>query len=341
MIGRLTDERRSRRIRWTSRGLIAAACCFVNPAQADEASPPAPSAEQADSDLPRTAIASDRLIAWHVIGGTSKNPRHRHVGWGLPRSGWPSYVRLMVRPQLDAGVRRILLHLPFGRTDFESPMAFDQYVEAQESGDTWLTEQFVEAWSPVVSGVYTEGQPVEVICYLGSIDTDEQMKALVETPEAWFDRARRSVEPALHAGMSIGFDSANDYAEDSLYFRLIKEIADAGTPVYVEPRPDANRPHLFGFGVISTDRHWFRSDPDRYPGTDHKASNDQLTGEVILLIRGLGETPRRQKRVRDLFATTDYSVAAVLNRQVNRAHTITDWVGRDPPTPPPLIEANP
>jgi len=276
----------------------------------------------------------DRLIAWHIIGGTSKNVQTRHVGWGLPQSNWHSYVRLLVRPQLDAGVRRILLHNPFGRADLKLPMAFDQYLEAQESGDTWLTHHFVEAWSPVIAGQYTDGEPVEVICYLGSIDTDAQMKALVDTPEAWRDRARRSVEPALRAGMSVGFDSANDYAEDSLDFRLIKEIADAGTPVYIEPRPDAARPHLFDLNVISTDQHWFRSDPDKFKGAAHKATNQQLTGEIIILVKGIGDTPERQRRTRELLTDTHYSVAAVLNRQVNRTHDIADWAGLDQATTP-------
>ncbi len=321
----------------TACGLVALECLsgsVYTMAQPQVSPPPS---DQIQAIATEYVSLSDRLIAWHVIGGTSNNMRTRYVGWGLPQGSWHSYVRLMVRPQLDAGIRRILLHNPFGRTDLERPMAFDQFLEAQESGDTWLTESFVDAWSPVVSGQYTQGQPVEVICYLGSIDTDAQMKALVDTPEAWFERAWRSVEPALQAGMSVGFDSANDYAEDSLDFRLIREIADAGTPVYVEPRPDASRPHLFDLNVISTDQHWFRSDPEKYKEAAHKATNQQLTGEIIILIKGIDDKPTRQQRARELMATTEYSVATVLNRQINRNHNAADWVDLDssPSTPQP------
>lgn len=326
---------------------VAGLALFLCLAALGQAQPLGPNAEptidsgvtaesESESDV---KLLSDRILAWHVIGGSSKNFRARHVGWGLPNSNWQSYIRLMVRPQLEAGVRRILLHNPFGRTDLEQSMAFDQYLEAQASGDTWLTQGFVEAWSPVIAGHYTDGQPVEVICYLGSMDADLEMNALVQTPDDWQQRARRSVEPALQAGMSIGFDSANDYALDSLEFRMIREIAETGARIYLEPRPDANRPHLFRFNVISTQEHWFRSDPDKHgkSGAGHKAANDQLTGEIVLLIKGQNDTPVRQQRTRELFTTTDYAVAVVLNKQINRNHNAAQWVGLDQPpaTPQP------
>lgn len=301
---------------------------------------PAPrgdAATQADPE-PRAAdaLAHDlrparRVVAWHPIGSNSPDPAVRHVGWGLPKSSWPDYVRTLVRPQLDAGVRRVMLHNPFGRTALNQPMAFDQYLEARDAGLPWLTDGFVEAWTPVIDGTYTGGEPVEVICYLGSLDTDTDMKALLGDPAAWDARADASVAPALAAGMSVAVDSSNDYPADSAEFAYLQRLADAGTRVYIEPRPRANCPHLFGFPIVTTRQHWFRSNPDRHPGAQHNAPNDLLTGEVVLIIKGVGKTPQRQSETRRLLAETGCSVAVVLNRQVSRNLPLARWVEQGSP----------
>lgn len=270
------------------------------------------------SEPPAPRPMAERLIAWHPIGSSSPHATNRHVGWGIAGRGWEPFVRLRVVPQLKLGIRRVMLHNPFGHEPLSEPMAFDQFVEARESGHTRITEGFVEAWKPVVEGFYTDGEPVEVICYVGSIDIDRDFLAIREGEPtgwsaAWMRRALDSIEPALAAGMSVGFDSSSDLPEDSAEFRLIQLIESLGHRCYIESRPIAVAPHLWRFPVVSTRRHWFRSDPDVHEGTEHNARNSDLTGEIIVLLNRIPDSGERLAELDRLLTETPYTVATRLD----------------------------
>lgn len=260
----------------------------------------------------------DRIISWHPIGASSPKAENRHVGWGITTQGWESFVRFHVAPNLKLGVRRVMIHNPFGHEPLTEPMAFDQYVEAKEDGLLSLTRGFVDAWKPVVEGFYTDGEPVEVICYVGSIDIDDDFKSIREGEPtgwsaAWLRRAFDSIEPALASGMSIGFDSSSDLPEESAEFRFMQLLESLGHRCYVESRPLAAAPHLWDSPVISTRRHWFRSDPDTYPGTKHNASNSDLTGEIVVLINRIAEPTARFTELERLLKETPYTIAIRLD----------------------------
>ncbi len=279
---------------------------------------------------------AERLIAWHPIGGSSPRAENRHVGWRIPQQGWNRYVRLHVQPQLRLGVRRVLIHNPFGHEPITEPMAFDQYAEAQEAGLTGLTDGFTEAWKPVVDGAYTNGEAVEVICYLGSIDIDRdfvKMRAGEPTgwSARWVQRVFTSIEPALSSGMSFGFDSSSDLPADSAEFKLIELIDALGHRCYVESRPLADKPHLWRFNVISTHRHWFRSDPDKHEGADHNARNRDLKGEIVVLLNRVKDPRERFDEVERLWHETSHTVATRLDGE-GSAVRLRRWL-QPPPAP--------
>ncbi|MEM1108502.1 MAG: hypothetical protein AAGH99_07410 [Planctomycetota bacterium] len=227
-------------------------------------------------------------------------------------------MRLQVVPTLKLGVRRVMIHNPFGHKPLSEPMAFDQYVEAREGGHTRITEGFVEAWKPVVDGFYTDGEPVEVICYVGSIDIDRDFLAIRENEPTgwsadWLRRAFESIEPALAAGMSIGFDSSSNLPEDSAEFRLIQLLDSLGHRCYIESRPLATVPHLWRFPVVSARRHWFRSDPDRFPAANHNARNSDLMGEIVILLVRPPDHSARLAELDRLLTETPYTVATRLD----------------------------
>ncbi|MEO0586663.1 MAG: hypothetical protein AAF078_03400 [Planctomycetota bacterium] len=236
-----------------------------------------------------TSLDADRFVVRYVIGNSSTRDENRRVGHGLSRSGgWSSFVRLKVRPLIDRGFTRFMLHNPFGVVGGER-MAFDQYVEAREARLGWLTDDFVEAWSPVTRGDYSDGRPIEVIGYLGDLDDDPDFVALREAGDraGWLRRAAVSVSPVVDAGMSVGFDSANQLAEGSAEFGLIRMLNGLEVRTYVEPRPHKTVPNLWSQNVISIDRFWRRSDPELHPGSSGRwaARNDQLTGEIVRIVR--------------------------------------------------------
>ncbi len=293
--------------------------------------PAAAAQETLPNAPPAPRPIAQRVIAWHPIGGASADESRRGVGFGVTERGWADYVTTRVLPQLDAGVRRILLHNPFGIPAGDEPMSFDQHVEAQEEGLRGLTFGFAEAWRPVVEGRFTDGEPVEVICYLGSLDTDADFRAILQDDSVgraadWLQRVTASLDPALRAGMSIGFDSSSDLPEDSPEFRLIQLVRALGHRCYVEPRPLANRPRLHDFAVISTQQHWFRSDPARHQGTDHNATNEQLTGEIVVLVNRMPDDDARSARARRYLAEHPaYSVAVQLHDELGLDRSLLQW----------------
>lgn len=270
-----------------------------------------------------------RVVSWHTIGGTSPDASRRMIGLGLKRLGWSGYVERYVVPQTRGGLRRILLHNPWGIVPDE-PMSFDQYREAQEAGMLWLTRGFVEAWRPVIEGEYSDGEPVEVIAYLGAIDADAGLRAFLDDrdpPETtgWMRRVLESLEPALTAGMSVAFDSANDLPRDSPEFRAIQLVRSLGHRVYVEPRPIRAASHLHDLGVIATVKSWQRTDPDRYD-VPHMARHTQLSGDVILLIRDVSDIEERRDLTRRWLADSPVNLAVPLRGEVSQRRTVDEWV---------------
>ncbi|MEM6334243.1 MAG: hypothetical protein AAF823_12975 [Planctomycetota bacterium] len=243
----------------------------------------APGAAGAD-----TTLAAERFVVRYVIGNSSTRDENRRVGHGLSRSaGWSSFVRLKVRPLIDAGFTRFMLHNPFGAIGGER-MEFDQYVDAKAARLGWLTDDFVEAWRPVTRGDYSDGRPIEVIGYLGDLDGDTTFVELRDADDraGWLRRATVSVSPLLDAGMSVGFDSASKLPEGSPEYGLIRLLNGLGVRTYVEPRPHKTVPHLWTQNVIALNRGWRRSDPARVASNSAwAATNEQLTGEIVRIVR--------------------------------------------------------
>lgn len=191
----------------------------------------------------------DRLVAFYPIGASTTRNEDRRVGWGIKTAGWQGFVNTHVRPVLDWGARRIELHNPFGTLPGQV-MQFDQYLEAQAAGLTWLYKDFVPAWKPLTSG--QNGPKVEVIAYLGSLVLDQDFKQLLATGNLteWNKRAWKSLEPVMAAGMSIGFDAVTMAPADHPAYRFIKDLRDSGVRVYVEGWPSVKQPHWCEFNVI-------------------------------------------------------------------------------------------
>ena len=255
------------------------------PAEAD----PVPDAEP--EAVPAPPAEADPVVSWHMVGRTGGPAERMQVSSAyFPDSGWNSFIRFNIQPLLDGGVRRFMIHNPFGTRQGEV-MEFDQFLHAREAGLRHLTEGFVEAWRPIVRGDRTQGEPVEVIAYLGAMIADPEFEAIkAEGGEAaharFIERADASIRPALEAGMTIGFDSSGYLPEDSWEFRYIQGIRDRGVRVYIEARPKKHLTHLLGLPVISTNIWWETSDPEGESPAQfrHLAKNGDVTGEHVIIV---------------------------------------------------------
>lgn len=222
----------------------------------------------------------ERIVVDFIIGWSASNPETRNIGQGLPNSGWRGFVQTRVHAVLATGVRRIILHNPFGTMAGE-PMQFDQYLQARNADLPWLTQEFVESWKPVTDA------GIEVIAYIGSPRLDNDLKRILESSghEAAMDYARRCVGPFLAAGMNIGYDAAAMAERGSFTHTFGEWMEEQGARLYIEARPAKAATFWHDNPVICLNRFWKRSDPDRHDDSKWAASNDVLTGEIIRLIR--------------------------------------------------------
>jgi hypothetical protein len=200
--------------------------------------------------------------------------------------GWPSFVDDRAKDVYDWGIRRFWLHNPFGSLSGEV-MQFDQYLDAREAGLDILTENFSEAWGPVVQGSF--GEPIELIAYLGTADPeDDRLKTVFESG----DSARilgimlACVKPILLAGASIGADAAVKLPDDGPAFHFYKYLESIGIPIYVESRPKQAGPKWAEFPVFAVDTWWKRSDPEVHQDAAAWAMpNSDMNREVVRWIR--------------------------------------------------------
>ena len=235
----------------------------------------------------RALRRADQLIGWANVGWSTNNSLTLNVNRILFVEGWKSYIRKQVLPQLRWGVRRFQVHNPFG-TRAGTVMQFDQYLEAQQRGLTWLTEGFVESWKKVIEGHYTNGEPVEVIAYLGAINLDPDLTVLLREGdlEAWQQLVDDSVQPLLDAGMSIGFDSASRLDADEIEFQYIKQLEESGTEVYIESWPDASKTHLLEMNIVALERNIAARAEQRKRtfGPNRPAHRQELQAELVRMM---------------------------------------------------------
>jgi hypothetical protein len=231
--------------------------------------------------------ARERIIEGWLIAGSSEDEGRRKVSMNqVDSGGWPSFVDNRAKDVFDWGIRRFWLHNPFG-TLSDEVMQFDQYLDAREANLDVLTENFAEAWKPVVDGSF--GQPVELVAYIGTADPeDDRLKAVFESG----DSARilgtmlACVKPILLAGGSIGADAAVKLPDDGPAFHFYKYLESIGVPIYVESRPKLANPKWAEFPVFAVDAWWNRSNPALHQDALPWAMpNGDIQREVIRWIR--------------------------------------------------------
>ncbi|MCS7033508.1 MAG: hypothetical protein NZ561_05875, partial [Phycisphaerae bacterium] len=223
----------------------------------------------------------ERIMAWEVIGHSSSDPSVRYIGWGIPQHGWQYYVNGRFAQLRSLGLKRIFLHNPFGNSVGETHFQFDQYIHSQEAGLTMVTDTFVSAWKPVIDS------GVEVIAYLGSIPYDPQFTTITDF-DHYMDRIKRSIEPLLQAGASIGFDSIVHAQAHWREWHVVAALRNSGVKVYAENRPPRDYTHWHDVNGVYIHHGWITSDPANNPLQHWAAPNHMLRGEIL---RGAFDPP--------------------------------------------------
>jgi|GEM_PF-3247337 len=221
--------------------------------------------------------AANRFIAWNNIGSSSSIVADRGVGWNIKAQGWTGFINTYLNPQLNWGAQRVLLHNPFGTAPGEGVFQADQAISAQQAGLTWLFNDFVSAWQPVIAS------GVEVIAYLGFMKNDDSFTGLDDT--AWWARFWQSMDYPIRAGMNFAFDMSLDCGPGDREWAAIEALRALGRKVYGEPRPPEHATHWRASPLIAEDHIWIAADPERFPEELGWAAKDsQISGEVVRFV---------------------------------------------------------
>jgi hypothetical protein len=186
-------------------------------------------------------------------------------------------VRKYIQPQLKYGVKRIMLHNPFGALGGEE-MQFTQYIQASNAKLTFLANQtlFQKAWKPIIDS------GVEVIAYIGSPFASDKLLAplIASGDQAAIDATvNAALKPFRDAGMSVAFDAASAAGADSLTYRVASQLRSEGRKVYIEAFPTVEQSHWKDYpGIMAS---WMWNHPDRPNwGLNTNLPEDILLGEA-------------------------------------------------------------
>jgi hypothetical protein len=266
----------------------------------------------------------DRLLANFDMGGTPiLIPECRKLAFGLCSKGWEAVLRDDFQPVVNAGIRRMLVLMPFGQRSWvlnssgqlvaapgQIHFQFDAYLDADaEVPNRNATRDFVSAWQNFFATNRANGVNLDAIVYIGSPRHDPDQTALLNNSAAWWDRVYDIILPLLRAGFrSIGFDASAvvvpeissgvpnpefvmhqvlrypELRDPVRDARLINVVGNERVEVYLEAVP-IRASGRTDFPLTVIDSHFMDQDPT-LPGTTNDIffEHDQFTGEVIRIV---------------------------------------------------------
>ena len=235
---------------------------------------------------------------FYTFGGSKKatDPDYnqtRGIAWSYVTDpdGAKKLVDRILSDCQQTGVKRVILHNPFGKTQATGFMELDQFIAAQEGIDSGAVlasfQHFLDDCAREFMRLTVAG--IEVIWYFGTTENDPDFdESKVDVAEYCY-RFIESMKPALESGGSICFDSASDALVDSWRYKcmkLIRRLVEAyGGKCYLEPRPRLGFTHLYDWNVISVANFAWRSNSALF-GDANGAPDNLLTGEFIVFCDG-------------------------------------------------------
>lgn len=198
----------------------------------------------------------DRIISfWGISSGG--NPDVRFTQFINSKTGWRGFVNQPdFKKQLDAGVRRFLIHMPFGREKdvrqqlvngqkFDTFYRFDAYQQAVAANLPWLTTGFAEEFKALVDN------GCQVIAYMGTLAGSPEFEvASGIARRQWLDG---SIEPTEDAGCDYAIDTACRAPSGHYCTNIVDAMRRKGTRVYCESMPRIEADHWCKGDVISSE----------------------------------------------------------------------------------------
>lgn len=200
-----------------------------------------------------------RIVSyWGIASGGDDTVRY--VQFLTKKTGWRGFVNHRdFQAQLDAGITRFLLWMPFGREKemrkqtvaghtFDTLLRFDAYQQAVAANLPWLTENFVEQFRPLTD------KGIQIIAYMGSLAGSPEFE--VESGivrRQWLDA---SIDPFEDAQCDYAFDTAVRAPIGHYCTNIAAGLRRKGTRVYCEAMPMQAYPHWLQGDVMSSEEQY-------------------------------------------------------------------------------------
>lgn len=252
---------------------------------------------------------------------TEDNPMG--MGWGFQDPGYSParFVQDHLQPMADLGVRRFLLHRPWG-DNATWPMDGDAQVEAMEAG-----RQQVLGWGPALQAFLEANPDVVVMLYVGSF-REPDTTALVDNGDTQAALFRLVLSTAGVMDVDrcwLAFDHAGTYQEGTwraYWLLLVRDMMErGGRRCYLEAWPRVDQPWQADWDAICLERYFQRSRPpgDTYGGPTyadaaHNVATQDMQGDVIRWSTGRTMERGQEAERIALVLSQGHSVALGLHR---------------------------
>lgn len=192
-------------------------------------------------------MTTDRLISAHTPSSWDGDPAVMRMNPMIVNTGWPNWVEAKVIPDVMWGVRRVLLHMPFGRGTGAYYIDTWQQCESLGLKNVTSSRGFKAAFRPLMD----EG--VEVIAYVGQVKKCARLERLKRARyvDNWLNAIIDAIRLPLDNGMSIAIDASSSVERTDPEYLLMELLRQMGVRVYVETA--SNSPQLLPYPQIITD----------------------------------------------------------------------------------------
>lgn len=196
------------------------------------------------------------VMGMHSFWADHGDASLRYVRPEVSREGWISFVDKQVKPMIDLGLERLMLHTPFGANPApRQSMDFSQYLDCKASGPEMLWKDFAKAWKPIT-------KQIEVVAYFGDPRSTASLmryKTKKHSVDNWVRYAIDCLHPALDSDMNIGIDISCDYDFEDPEWKLMDLLNSLGCKQYIETYWAKEKTHYHDFPCFVAEAFWPRT----------------------------------------------------------------------------------
>gem|GEM_PF-4405534 len=246
--------------------------------------------------IPTRSLAKVGRIGWIYLLAASGDQGRLGMTPGYIRDGPGTFVQERVLPAIARDHPDfVLLHLPYGR-GVGKDMQLDARPDAIRAGFARVADPA----QTMFAGRLLAAAGVQPLAYVGTARNDPAFNDLFHPgaksqPPALIRLVDESIGPLVDAGFDIVLDAVGRQGSRTFSWWLARRLMERGAFGGFEPRPARGTPWASSGGACVAVQTWnergaprgyMRMDPARFKDSFWAVRDEQIRGEVILLLLG-------------------------------------------------------